>query len=254
MPQETYYEGLLLGQALRKFGDYHGDPKTRHISQYEHSLIERAADRIENPLPPADDQAERDAVWMQLLQVYWTAISASSATSSLELFAIPVRALPGYNEGDVIAWVGQNLALPLDPEAAIAATPTSVHAAISAMVLSGRSPSHRVSEVLAEFDRAPATIEQRLGADDFRLVNRAMYQPALPVEGSEVTLKDLKSLVETGAATASGSYMFITDTADRGPVGVLMTASTIVLIRLTLALADRLSEAIHEWRRDPPQD
>jgi hypothetical protein len=43
MPSNAYYDGLSLADAIARFADYHSDPDTRHISQYEYELLQKAA-------------------------------------------------------------------------------------------------------------------------------------------------------------------------------------------------------------------
>ena len=51
MPRRDYYGGLTLGEAIRRLADHHGEPRTRHLSEDEVELLERAAAVIDEQAP-----------------------------------------------------------------------------------------------------------------------------------------------------------------------------------------------------------
>ena len=46
MPQENFYRGLTLDEALEKMATHHHKQRTRHISQFESSLLHAAVDML----------------------------------------------------------------------------------------------------------------------------------------------------------------------------------------------------------------
>ena len=47
MPTESYYAGMSLAESLREFADHHGKKSTRHITQFEMSMLFDAAELLE---------------------------------------------------------------------------------------------------------------------------------------------------------------------------------------------------------------
>lgn len=51
MPRRDDYQGLSLADAVRYLAEHHGEERTRHLSQDEYELLQRAADVIEREAP-----------------------------------------------------------------------------------------------------------------------------------------------------------------------------------------------------------
>lgn len=51
MPQRDLYCNLSLADAIRYLAEHHGEERTRHLSQDEYELLQRAADVIEREAP-----------------------------------------------------------------------------------------------------------------------------------------------------------------------------------------------------------
>ena len=47
MPDRDYYEGRPLVDRLRAFAEHHFEVRTRHISRYEHEMLMRAAEALD---------------------------------------------------------------------------------------------------------------------------------------------------------------------------------------------------------------
>ena len=48
MPTKPYYQGLKIADMLRKMASHHSEKNTRHISKFETSLLNDAADIIDS--------------------------------------------------------------------------------------------------------------------------------------------------------------------------------------------------------------
>jgi len=48
MPTESFYEGLSVREALRRFAEHHYAIKNRHISEYEYELLIQVADALDS--------------------------------------------------------------------------------------------------------------------------------------------------------------------------------------------------------------
>lgn len=51
MPRRDDYQGLSLADAVRYLAEHHGEERTRHLSQDEYELLQRAADVIDREAP-----------------------------------------------------------------------------------------------------------------------------------------------------------------------------------------------------------
>lgn len=51
MPRRPDYEDLTLADAIRQLAEHHYEARTRHLSQDEYILLERAAAAIEHASP-----------------------------------------------------------------------------------------------------------------------------------------------------------------------------------------------------------
>ncbi len=50
-PRKSHYAGMTLAEALREMADHHGAERTRHLSQDEVAVLERAAAIVEREAP-----------------------------------------------------------------------------------------------------------------------------------------------------------------------------------------------------------
>lgn len=51
MPLRQQYAGLTMAEAIRQLAEHHGEERTRHLSQDEYDLLQRAADVVERSAP-----------------------------------------------------------------------------------------------------------------------------------------------------------------------------------------------------------
>ena len=47
MPDLHYYQGRSLSDSLRAFAEHHFEVRTRHISWFEHEMLNRAAEALD---------------------------------------------------------------------------------------------------------------------------------------------------------------------------------------------------------------
>ena len=51
MPQREFYANLNLADAVRLLREHHGENRTRHLSQDECAILDRAADLLDQHAP-----------------------------------------------------------------------------------------------------------------------------------------------------------------------------------------------------------
>jgi heme exporter protein D len=257
MPDESFYAGLGLAEALRKFADHHYDPGVRHISLYEYQVLEQAAARIEGEapaLPPAIDE-EAAADWTRLLQAYWTGIASQRTDAGFDIWSVPLRSATPSAVGVLGITVRQdeNRLEFQPPEVAVAANTNQLQNILLGLLGAARAPRLEFLEPppadLPQYEQLYRPTLQELATVDYELVNRALYQPSVPIEGSPPSFKSIQDVL---AAAGGGGYVWLAHVHEAGPVAVLYLGMTIIVIRVSLALADRLAEGIQNWHR--PKD
>ena len=46
MPKESYYDGLVLSEAIEALAEHHYEQRTRHLSTIEYEMLRRAAEQL----------------------------------------------------------------------------------------------------------------------------------------------------------------------------------------------------------------
>lgn len=248
MPGESFYQGLLLPEAIRKMAEHHAAPQTRHLSFYEYQLLLSLATRLDRSPDSqriTDDEASSN--WQSLAQVYSTLVSARDSAVSLEVGSIPTRVVQddGEQDDDWFAANGTNIGLSafeiehtrpaLRVPATIVATEATIASLLAAQAGEGTAP-----EWFAEFNEHPSVIQQALTELDLGLLNRVLYQPSVAVEQSPPAFESLQGLI-----TAAGSaYVGLVQLPHSAPYAILEVGGMIIVVKVASALGDKLSDLI----------
>lgn len=250
MPGEQFYEGLQLPEAARKMADHHAAPNTRHLSFFEYQLLHRLADELERPSSVRKARARQaDDAWSLLEQAYWTAFSSPGLDSSLEVYSIPGRLEAPTGVFARLLNAAEEVSLPqrTPPSRRLPASTVALEAAVGSLFISAR-PRASAVDIFDEFSflaSRPSLLMQQLNREEIELVNRALYQPSIPIEQSRPTFTSLQDLI----SGAGGGIVALADLPDVGYAVILRAGVGVIVIRVSLAIAERLAEMIHEFRR-----
>lgn len=244
MPQEEFYAGLPLSAQLRKLADHHADHRVRHISMYEATIIERAAERLERPLSRPSALIEFETVWQRLEHIYATSIGSPSGDLWLQVESVPSRGQSLPSADDLLRRLG--------PFRVEVATPRNAQIGLNVLARRLTTSDADIVELwqAATRRRSPGA-DRSLSPDINELLNRALYQPTVAVEESPPAFTSLSSLMD---ASESG-WVAVVDLANN-PLEVIAVGGTLIVIHLarqaTLGLGQGLRERLYEWARPRP--
>lgn len=252
MPGGDFYAGLPLAEQLEKFVDHHHDRRVRHISQDEAQILYEAVARLKAGVGVAERRQEFDENWGQLTHVYETSVTARTGELVLHVSSIPSR---------------QGVELPSAPDelrwqvlASTEATPRTAQIALNTLLrwlLTADTVNRAalISEWKDEYERRSPPADARLGDLGNELLNRALYQPTVPLEESPPIFDSLASVLAQEEAS-HWLALIVDDVGD--PVAIIRTTASILLFKIlwgpVAGVSDGLRERSRQWAAPSDQE
>lgn len=237
MPGEAFYEGLTLGEQVRKFLDHHYDPKTRHISGYEAQMLDQAIARIDQTLEIAKREAAQElrSVYEALLHVYETLIASETRVVAVNSFATwhlddPVRVLveTGLME------------LARDP------SPSDVQAALAALMTASDTGA-AVEERYATLVSDRRLLEHELDSTTVAVVNRVLYMPTVAAENSWADVAPLLDHLRKAKSKGAPVVIFAgTMVASGNVILAFLAGGSVIALQLLQDLAQGMSPGLRD--------
>jgi hypothetical protein len=248
MPQADFYAGLPLAEQLQKLVDHHHDRAVRHISSDEAAILELAVTRLRAGVPRLARAAEFDDAWRRLEHLYETTVWSSEIPFSLVASSMPTRG-NGVPE-TVSALLPASWIIAEAP-----ATARLVQLALNVTFKGAVDPASNAGDLWAEYEsRRSPPADQALGSAENELLNRALYQPTIAVEGSPPSFT---SLADYLAKVAGPAWVAVVAETSQDPATVVAAGSVILVLSVSKTvlggaaqgLSDGLKERLYEWSR-----
>ena len=263
MPTEDYYEGLTLVESLRKFTTYHSEAEIRHISSFEASMLDRAADRLGEPVEVARAQARQELlqVWPALRHTYTMRVDSAEPSVGIRVDHIPARLLdqrqsqlvqPVELETD-LTFTGADVVddprrVELELELMLAAM-----LANSAQLFAGMGDQVEAAYRAARDDETH--LPHNVGSAEQRLINRVLEQPSVPVETSPPVFDSVSSILRRVDPTVGAWVAFAYVVGGPPSIGVVLaTAAGLFVFKVVPPLGDRLAAKLRGDRPADPDD
>lgn len=245
MPGGDFYAGLPLAEKLRKFVDHHHDQRVRHISQDEAVILNDAISRLEAGYGKSKRKEEFDALWERLEHIYTTRITAPNAVNrSLLVVTVPSRGRPTPPR-DTATVFGLRLLAAGD------SNPRNAQLALNLLVAGDSDIDTDLADAWERNSkRRSPPVDPAVEESDNELLNRALYQPTVPIEASPPSFA---SFSEVAVQFPDG---WIGLAADHGhPVAIAVAGGMVLIFKLlkgpTEGLSEGLRERLYEWSRPP---
>jgi len=237
MPGEAFYNGLTLGEQVRKFLDHHYDPNTRHISRYEAQMLDQARARIEQTLEIAKREAAQElrSVYEALLNVYGTLIAGETRVVAVNSFATwhledPIRVLveTGLTE------------LARDP------SPSEVQAALAALITASDTGT-AVEERYASLVNDRRLLERELDSTTVAILNRVLYMPTVVAENSWADVAPLLDHLTKAKSKGAPVVIFAgTMVASGNVIVAFLAGGSVIALQLLQDLAQGMSPGLRD--------
>jgi hypothetical protein len=189
MPREDFYQGLTLREQVQRFADHHSHPRNRHISRYEHALLDQFVARLDETYAIATETAlaELTQVWESANQYYETNIGLE-AESGLSITSIPPQSLV---ESPIQLLEDFGL-----EEITSSAGSMRLQASVAALLALGGVPATtpELLDLVNELADHPSRVESRVSATRLSVLNRVYYLPVVPLEKSPPFFQSLRWL------------------------------------------------------------